>query len=140
MWRSNLQNGELIISIVFSLFIHSCSLISAREFAPCLCCRSFSVLVKDLDGKNHEMTVLNLLYPINEQDSYKKVNKSSAAYSASSPQPSGHEMFVFQKSVAGFGSKVFVSKVFVILDEWVCFRKQCCNLSQQTIPIFHKTV
>ncbi|XP_006811066.1 calcyclin-binding protein-like, partial [Neolamprologus brichardi] len=53
--------------------------------------RSFSVLVKDLDGKNHEMTVLNLLYPINEQDSYKKVNKSSAAYSASSPQSSGHE-------------------------------------------------
>lgn len=35
--------------------------------------RSFSVLVKDLDGKNHEMTVLNLLYPINEQDSYKKI-------------------------------------------------------------------
>uniref|UniRef100_A0A3Q0S3Y3 Calcyclin binding protein n=1 Tax=Amphilophus citrinellus TaxID=61819 RepID=A0A3Q0S3Y3_AMPCI len=37
--------------------------------------RSFSVLVKDLDGKNHEMTVLNLLYPISEKESYKKVNK-----------------------------------------------------------------
>ncbi|XP_030607534.1 calcyclin-binding protein [Archocentrus centrarchus] len=35
--------------------------------------RSFSVLVKDLDGKNHEMTVLNLLYPINEKESYKKI-------------------------------------------------------------------
>ncbi|XP_029381059.1 calcyclin-binding protein [Echeneis naucrates] len=35
--------------------------------------RSFSVLVKDLDGKNHQMTVLNLLYPIDEKDSYKKI-------------------------------------------------------------------
>ncbi|XP_017277843.1 calcyclin-binding protein [Kryptolebias marmoratus] len=35
--------------------------------------RSFSVLVKDLDGKNHQMTVLNLLHPINESDSYKKI-------------------------------------------------------------------
>ncbi|XP_028329090.1 calcyclin-binding protein [Gouania willdenowi] len=35
--------------------------------------RSFSVLVKDLDGKNHQMTVHNLLYPIDEKDSYKKV-------------------------------------------------------------------
>ncbi|KAM9322104.1 calcyclin-binding protein [Pholidichthys leucotaenia] len=35
--------------------------------------RSFSVLVKDLDGKNHQMTVLNLLYAINEKDSYKKI-------------------------------------------------------------------
>lgn len=35
--------------------------------------RSFSVLVKDLDGKNHQLTILNLLYPINEKDSYKKI-------------------------------------------------------------------
>lgn len=35
--------------------------------------RSFSVLVKDLDGKNHQMTVLNLLYPIDEKDSHKKI-------------------------------------------------------------------
>nr|XP_020451432.1 calcyclin-binding protein [Monopterus albus] len=35
--------------------------------------RSFSVLVKDLDGKNHQMTVLNLLYPIDEKNSYKKI-------------------------------------------------------------------
>ncbi|XP_040026911.1 calcyclin-binding protein [Gasterosteus aculeatus] len=35
--------------------------------------RSFSVLVKDLDGKNHQMTILNLLYPINEKESYKKI-------------------------------------------------------------------
>ncbi|KAF3699339.1 Calcyclin-binding protein [Channa argus] len=35
--------------------------------------RSFSVLVKNLDGKNHQMTVLNLLYPIDEKDSYKKI-------------------------------------------------------------------
>ncbi|XP_044074925.1 calcyclin-binding protein-like isoform X2 [Siniperca chuatsi] len=34
---------------------------------------SFSVLVKELDGKNHQMTVLNLLYPIDEKDSYKKI-------------------------------------------------------------------
>ncbi|XP_058491251.1 calcyclin-binding protein [Solea solea] len=35
--------------------------------------RSFSVLVKDLDGKNHQMTILNLLYPIEEKDSFKKL-------------------------------------------------------------------
>lgn len=35
--------------------------------------RSFSVLVKNLDGKNHQLTLLNLLYPINEKDSYKKI-------------------------------------------------------------------
>ncbi|XP_070701308.1 calcyclin-binding protein [Pempheris klunzingeri] len=35
--------------------------------------RSFSVLVKELDGKNHQMTILNLLYPIDEKDSYKKI-------------------------------------------------------------------
>ncbi|KAK7945651.1 hypothetical protein WMY93_001379 [Mugilogobius chulae] len=34
---------------------------------------SFSVLVKELDGKNHQMTILNLLHPINEKDSYKKI-------------------------------------------------------------------
>ncbi|KAG8014151.1 Calcyclin-binding protein [Nibea albiflora] len=34
---------------------------------------SFSVLIKDLGGKNHQMTVLNLLYPIDEKDSYKKI-------------------------------------------------------------------
>ncbi|XP_078120454.1 calcyclin-binding protein [Sander vitreus] len=35
--------------------------------------RSLSVLVKDLDGKNHQMTILNLLYAIDEKDSYKKI-------------------------------------------------------------------
>lgn len=35
--------------------------------------RSFSVLVKELDGKNHQMNILNLLHPINEKDSYKKI-------------------------------------------------------------------
>lgn len=35
--------------------------------------RSFSVLIKELNGKNHQMTVLNLLHPIDEKDSYKKV-------------------------------------------------------------------
>ncbi|XP_077414945.1 calcyclin-binding protein [Vanacampus margaritifer] len=35
--------------------------------------RSFSVLVKELDGKNHQMTVLNLLHPIDEQNSSTKI-------------------------------------------------------------------
>nr|XP_019968000.1 PREDICTED: calcyclin-binding protein [Paralichthys olivaceus] len=35
--------------------------------------RSFSVLVKDLGGKNHQMTILNLLYPIDEKESCKKI-------------------------------------------------------------------
>ncbi|KAF0046973.1 hypothetical protein F2P81_000606 [Scophthalmus maximus] len=35
--------------------------------------RSFSILVKDLGGKNHQMTVLNLLYPIDEKESDKKI-------------------------------------------------------------------
>uniref|UniRef100_A0A8C6SII3 Calcyclin binding protein n=1 Tax=Neogobius melanostomus TaxID=47308 RepID=A0A8C6SII3_9GOBI len=35
--------------------------------------RSFSVLVKELDGKNHQMNILNLLQPINEKDSYKRI-------------------------------------------------------------------
>ncbi|XP_068426960.1 calcyclin-binding protein [Clinocottus analis] len=35
--------------------------------------RSFSVLVKDLDGKNHQMTILNMLCPIDEKNSYKKI-------------------------------------------------------------------
>lgn len=35
--------------------------------------RSFSVLVKNLDGKNHQMNVLNLLHPIDEKDSCKKI-------------------------------------------------------------------
>lgn len=35
--------------------------------------RSVSVLVKDLNGKNHQMTILNVLYPIDEKDSYKKI-------------------------------------------------------------------
>jgi|ERR1711915_697748 len=34
---------------------------------------SFSVMVKELDGKNHQMTILSLLHPINEKDSYKKI-------------------------------------------------------------------
>lgn len=32
-------------------------------------------MVKDLGGKNHQMTVLNLLNSIEEKDSYKKVSK-----------------------------------------------------------------
>ncbi|CAL8279548.1 unnamed protein product [Lota lota] len=35
--------------------------------------RSFSVLVKDLDGKNHQMTILNLLSPIDIKESCKKI-------------------------------------------------------------------
>ncbi|XP_077370837.1 calcyclin-binding protein isoform X2 [Festucalex cinctus] len=35
--------------------------------------RSFSVLVKELDGKNHQMTVLNLLHPIDVQNSSTKI-------------------------------------------------------------------
>ncbi|XP_029931153.1 calcyclin-binding protein [Myripristis murdjan] len=35
--------------------------------------RSFSVLVKDLDGKNHQMSIINLLNPIDVKDSYKKI-------------------------------------------------------------------
>ncbi|KAM9844668.1 calcyclin-binding protein [Aulostomus maculatus] len=35
--------------------------------------RSFSVLVKDLDGKNHQMTILNLLYPIDDKNSHMKI-------------------------------------------------------------------
>ena len=34
---------------------------------------SFSVLVKGLDGKNHQMTVMNLLCPIDPKDSFKKI-------------------------------------------------------------------
>ncbi|XP_047224713.1 calcyclin-binding protein [Girardinichthys multiradiatus] len=35
--------------------------------------RSFSVLIKDLNGKNHQMTVLNLLHAIDDKNSEKKV-------------------------------------------------------------------
>ncbi|KAK0145292.1 Calcyclin-binding protein [Merluccius polli] len=35
--------------------------------------RSFSVLVKDLDGKNHQMTILNLLSPIDMKESCQKI-------------------------------------------------------------------
>lgn len=35
--------------------------------------RSFNVLVKDLEGKNYEMTVNNLLYPIVSEESSRKV-------------------------------------------------------------------
>ncbi|XP_078480070.1 LOW QUALITY PROTEIN: calcyclin-binding protein-like [Lampetra planeri] len=35
--------------------------------------RSFSVLVKDLEKKNHQMTILNLLHPIDEKNSYTKI-------------------------------------------------------------------
>lgn len=35
--------------------------------------RSFSVLVKDLDGKNHQMIMNNLLCPIDANDSCKKI-------------------------------------------------------------------
>nr|ACO08997.1 Calcyclin-binding protein [Osmerus mordax] len=36
--------------------------------------RSFVALVKDLDGKNHQMTMNNLLCPIDVQESSKKVS------------------------------------------------------------------
>lgn len=35
--------------------------------------RSFVVLVNDLDGKNHQMTINNLLFPIDVQESCRKV-------------------------------------------------------------------
>ncbi|XP_030631223.1 calcyclin-binding protein isoform X1 [Chanos chanos] len=35
--------------------------------------RSFNLLVKDLDGKNHQMTINNLLCPISVEESSKKV-------------------------------------------------------------------
>ncbi|XP_035643971.1 calcyclin-binding protein [Oncorhynchus keta] len=35
--------------------------------------RSFVLLVNDLDGKNHQMTINNLLNPVNVQDSSKKI-------------------------------------------------------------------
>ncbi|XP_039591275.1 calcyclin-binding protein [Polypterus senegalus] len=35
--------------------------------------RSFMVLIKDLDGKNHQMTVNNLLNSVDSQESYRKV-------------------------------------------------------------------
>ncbi|XP_008432384.1 calcyclin-binding protein [Poecilia reticulata] len=47
--------------------------ISAENVEVDITERSFSVLIKDLNGKNHQMTVLNLLHPIDEKDSYKKV-------------------------------------------------------------------
>lgn len=31
------------------------------------------MLVKDLNGKNHQMSILNLLYPIDPNESFKKV-------------------------------------------------------------------
>lgn len=62
---------------IYSIYIHHVPLtIQLIVFAPPLFCRSFSVLVKDLDGKNHQMTILNLLSPVDEKDSYKKVNKA----------------------------------------------------------------
>lgn len=36
-------------------------------------CSSFSVLVKNLNGKNHQMNIFNLLHPIDPKDSFKKV-------------------------------------------------------------------
>lgn len=35
--------------------------------------RSFSLLVKDLEGKNHQMTMINLLGPIDPKESFKKI-------------------------------------------------------------------
>ncbi|XP_049454827.1 calcyclin-binding protein [Epinephelus fuscoguttatus] len=35
--------------------------------------KSFSVLIKDLNEKNHQMSILNMLYPIDEKESYKKI-------------------------------------------------------------------
>ena len=40
--------------------------------------RSFSVLVKGLQGKDHQMTVLNLLCPIEPTDSFKKIKSDTA--------------------------------------------------------------
>ncbi len=83
MWRSTLQKGKVIINIYIFMFtvfiIHHVSLTNTIIFVHSLFCRSFSVLVKDLDGKNHQMKVLNLLCTINEKDSYKKVNKASSS-------------------------------------------------------------
>lgn len=39
-------------------------------------------MVKDLNGKNHQMRILNLLYPINVDDSCKKVNKHNKQFSS----------------------------------------------------------
>lgn len=71
---------------IYTLYIHVHSVYFSPRvtnhtiiFVHSLFCSSFSVLVKDLDGKNHQLTVLNLLYPINEKDSYKKVNKASSS-------------------------------------------------------------
>ncbi|XP_068196850.1 calcyclin-binding protein [Antennarius striatus] len=36
---------------------------------------SLSVLVKDLDGKNHNLVIFNLLHPINQNDSCKKIKR-----------------------------------------------------------------
>lgn len=47
--------------------------IPSENVETCFTEGSFSVLVKDLEGKNHQMTVLNLLYPIDVKDSFKKV-------------------------------------------------------------------
>ena len=40
--------------------------------------RSFSVLVKGLEGKNHQMTMTNLLGPIDPKDSFKKIKSDMA--------------------------------------------------------------
>lgn len=53
----------MALTIQLVVFVHS------------LFCRSFSVLIKDLNEKNHQMSILNMLYPIDEKESYKKVNK-----------------------------------------------------------------
>lgn len=86
MWRSTLQTGKFIYNLVQGYYIAAYYLSDVIKHtaasAHSLCCRSFSVLVKDLDGKNHQMTVLNLLYPIDEKDSYKKVNKAYSSVKA----------------------------------------------------------
>lgn len=68
----------MIYMYTHSVYYSSLVVNHTIAFVFSLCCRSFSVLVKDLDGKNHQMTVLNLLNPIDEKDSYKKVNTADA--------------------------------------------------------------
>lgn len=89
MWRSTLQMGELMILSLCPPFISSTSLVLSCDsqnqpiaFMAILSCRSFSVLVKDLNGKNHQMRILNLLYPINVDDSCKKVSKHNKQFSS----------------------------------------------------------
>lgn len=77
MWKPALQKGELLTLSAplscFEIFIQFGLNMFNFFFSVHFSCRSFSVLVKDLGGKNHQMTILNLLYPIDVKESFKKV-------------------------------------------------------------------